>query len=314
MGENCTDYAKLYNTTGFRIASAFTMAAGAITIICAVSTAVVIFASQSHRLYHFRLILYYCISAALFGLANCINRIDYAFASDPTRRDQSCAGAGFIFQYAMWSLLISILSVTLSINVKMTLKRDLKGTEPASLFAAFVLPLLINWIPFVKQGYGRWGNYCIIRIYDEKCVLYQFGNVSAIVLVGMPWTVGIVAIIAVTSVSIVLTLYRTRTRKGDDKGYDDLVKKVTRKEALSLLWCPLALLLLVAPIIAVLFNDTRRPTLWLWGVCEFLIALDPGLLAVAYTYRKYLLVLKKYRVVCTNDTCTKRSSVDLEDI
>ncbi|KAL5457561.1 hypothetical protein EMCRGX_G034832 [Ephydatia muelleri] len=142
MGENCTDYAKLYNTTGFRIASAFTMAAGAITIICAVSTAVVIFASQSHRLYHFRLILYYCISAALFGLANCINRIDYAFASDPTRRDESCAGTGFVFQYAMWSLLISILSVTLSINVKMTLKRDLKGTEPASLFAAFVLPLL----------------------------------------------------------------------------------------------------------------------------------------------------------------------------
>eukprot|EP00731_Ephydatia_muelleri_P032232 Em0023g739a len=255
------------------------MAAGAITIICAVSTAVVIFASQSHRLYHFRLILYYCISAALFGLANCINRIDYAFASDPTRRDESCAGTGFVFQYAMWSLLISILSVTLSIN-----------------------------------GYGRWGNYCIIRIYDEKCVLYPFGNVSAIVLVGMPWTIGIVAIITVTSVSIVLTLYRTRTRKGDDKGYDDLVKKVTRKEALSLLWCPLALLLLVAPIIAVLFNDTRRPTLWLWGVCEFLIALDPGLLAVAYTYRKYLLVLKKYRVVCTNDTCTERSSVDLEDI
>lgn len=314
MGENCTDYAKLYNTTGFYLVSSLTAAAGAITLTCAVSAVAVIFASQSHRLYHFRLIIYYCISAALFGLANCINRIDYAYASDPGRRDWSCAAAGFFFQCTMWSLLISILSVTLSINVKTTLRRDLKGAEPASLFATFVLPLLINWIPFVRQGYGRWGNYCIIRIYDEKCVLYQFGNVSAIVLVGLPWTIGILTIIAVTSASIVVTMYRTRTRQGDDEGYDDLIKKVTRKEALSLLWCPLALLLLVAPIIAVLSNDTKQPTLWLWGVCEFLIALDPGLLALAYTYRKYLLVLKKYG---TNKVCSKRvrqNEADAEDI
>lgn len=297
MVDNCTNYSQLYSSSSFHVGSVLAAAAGAITVLCAVSTIVVIVLSKSYKTYHFRLILYYCISATLFGVANSINRIDYAFASDPARRNQSCAWVGFYFQCTLWSLLISILSVTLGINVKTTFRRDVKSAEAVSLLATFLLPLLINWIPFVGQGYGQWGNYCIIRIYSENCELFHFGNISAVVFIGLPWTVGMLVIITATVASIALIVYRTRTRKDADKGYDDLVKTVTRKEALSLLWCPFVLLLLLAPIIALLADDPLHPTVWLWGVCEFLVALDPGLIAIAYTARKYLFVLAKCRIL-----------------
>ena len=308
MAESCTSYAGIYNVTSFRVVSALTATAGAVTFLCAVTTIAVIFASKSHHLYHFRLVLYYCISAALFGVANCVNRVDYAFASDPVRRNRSCSWAGFFFQYTMWSLLVSILSVTLGINVKMVLRRDPKNVEYVSLFAAFVLPLLINWIPFVKGGYGQWGNYCIMRIYNESCYIFEFGNVSSIVLIGLPWTIGVITIITATVVSIALIMHRTRTRKGED---DDLVMRVTRKGALSLLWCPFVLILLVAPIIAMLLDDSRNPKFLLWGVCEILVALDPGLIALAYTTRKYLFVLKKCRVLQLN---TKQKEPKDDDV
>ena len=298
-----------YGIVGFRlVAATVATASGVVCLLCAAWSMVVLVASKALRDYQYRLIFYYCITAAVFGAVNAVNRADY-FVQSPAAQD-FCPWAGFALQCAIWSLLASALTVNLSITVKTAFQCEHKITEPVSLVAIFIVPPLVNWIPFVKEAYGKAGNYCYIASSSEGCAISEIQIILEATLLWLPWLAASLVILVVSAVSMAVMIYRTRT--GDEMGKRDnysLARRVTRRAALSVLWCPFVLILLQLPLVVRVAYDyvyPFQPLAWMWYLSDTFTALDPGLIAIGYTLSKHLLVLRSWKESCSKLLCPGR--------
>lgn len=287
------------------VAATLATASAIVCIVCAVWTMLVIVASRGLLDYQYRLIFYYCISAAMFGVANAVNRVDYFIQSSAA--NDFCPWAGFALQCTIWSLLASALVVNLSITVKTAFQREHKKLEPVSVFVIFVLPLLLNWVPFVKEAYGKTGNYCYLALFNEDCTTSEIQIILEATLLWLPWISASSVIFAMSAVSVVVMIYRTRSV--DDRDNYSLIRRVTRRAALSVLWCPFVLILLQLPLmirVAYEYINPFQPLAWMWCLSDTFTALDPGLIAIGYTVSKHFYVLRNWKEACSKAMCPEK--------
>ena len=173
-----------------------------------------------------RLIMYIAIAQMSFSL---VNTVDLAalMAYENQSALHYCQAIGFITQMTNWWGVLSILIISVDIFLKVALPRlKTEKYEIPYLLIIFALPLLFNWIPFIKSSYGPSVYFCWIRASDlTDCTLFAFGLWLRVVLYYVPlFTIMIVIFLLLLAARIIIA--RRRTGNYDPGTREKIVKEM----------------------------------------------------------------------------------------
>lgn len=123
----------------------------------------VIIILRKYKFFMQRLILYLALAALSIVLAACFDFTAADSSYNSTAGNIYCTINGFAQQMALWWFTMSALVISIVVFIQVVLKRDVARFEVLFVLLIFLLPLLINWIPFVSKGYGPFQYYCWIK-------------------------------------------------------------------------------------------------------------------------------------------------------
>lgn len=221
-----------------------------------------------------RLLLYLTIVTTLSSLANLLSPIAYIADTTPPHDatvgvasseggggggggEGFCAFAGFFTQVTTWMTLCSISSITLYLLVRTTCDRNTQRLEWLYAGLTFALPLLLNWIPFLSDSYGRDVVWCWIRSYnynynnnnnsDSGCT-HNVGKWLQLGLLYVP-LYSVMLILVILYVVIIVTIFRRRRRLtgGDGNPHGRKVLRKIVSEVVSLMAYPVIYIVLCLP-------------------------------------------------------------------
>ena len=232
-----------------------------------------------------RLILYLCVAASLNATAEILRLHSVFFDVESGWQRRLCMASGCFEQVSAWWQLLAVSCITLSVFVKVLCNRNPEKVEILFPILIFILPLTINWIPFINSTYGRAGAWCWIRNVDSECKPIPFGQFLRFAL----WFVPLYIILFFLLVSYFLILCKIRLQKRKWHGrYDpdaEEQREKMRKEVWPLLWYPAFYIFLnIFPLI----NRTQgaisphHPVLVLWLLQAISSPLQGGFVCVAY--------------------------------
>ena len=275
-----------FTSRGFIIITAINKASACVTLLACLLVIGTILLFKKYMLYTQRLILYLSVSAALHSLSQAAGASVFFPMNDSYNYSAYCIWSGFFFQYTGWMFLVSLSIIVADMYARVVLQKETPHREWIYILAIFVLPLLVNWIPFIDHAYGQAGPWCWIRSvnYDDNCSIYPLGLVWQVVLLYGPlFTLCIVAI--VLSILLVRHLYRHKyTGKYDP--HEDKQKKLMLKEAIPFVIYPWIFLFingvsLMHRIVVAVTHDQRR-ILVLWGASVVLTITQGGIATVIF--------------------------------
>ena len=185
----------------------------AIEVLAAVMCCLVvslIFYFKAYKKFIFRFAIYITIAAFVNSIVFILktlpvaNTCGYNLISDET----FCTIAGFMDQYSTSIIFSLMFWIALHLFVLTVFRRIYKSRkyEAGGLILSLVVPLVFSIIPFInfKNGtmYGMAGDWCYIKLTDEKCQRFKEGLIEQFTLWYGPLlffvTVNFVAILAVT--------------------------------------------------------------------------------------------------------------------
>ena len=175
-----------YNSSEFTVVTGLRAGSGTLSLVLSLLSTAVIVVFRKYTVFLQRLVLYYCIAAALSGLFAAFHRVDYWGVNTAT--EQYCKFSGFFQQYSDWIVLLSIFFLTTGVifnaaeSRRRAVVRSRRHTSTLLPLMIFVIPLLFNWVPFMFAAYGRAGPYCWIRGQEEDCSPFRTGVVLQIAL------------------------------------------------------------------------------------------------------------------------------------
>lgn len=233
-----------------------------------------------------RLILYLAIVAAMKSSATILQRVDYdnqvsAFYNG------FCIFGGFYSQVTSWMVLNVIITITVSLLVTAFSNKPPEKYEPLFLVLIFVVPFTFNWIPFIKQAYGRAGPWCWIRSVERvTCEGFTFGKVLQFTLFYVPLYA--ILLVLMTMYGIVLVKVHRNRKKWTGKFNPDAerLRKVTKRQILPLILFPLIYFFLYLPLLVNRihdFVDPDNPNSALWFIAAALFPLEGGGVAIVFT-------------------------------
>lgn len=137
---------------------------GSVSMLSCVVVFIIAVLLHKYRQSSQRLILYLVFSASLTASTYILHG-----AHHDTEETVYCKAVGFIEQLSTWMILLATCCLTFDLLYKVvSLIFDTRRFEPIYLFIIFVLPFLFNWIPFVKNAYGRSGALCWIKLMEQN--------------------------------------------------------------------------------------------------------------------------------------------------
>ena len=258
------------------------------TIACAGVIALIIIL-RKHYFYTQRLILYLNIAALLNSVSIVLRLQRIGYKSDSDALEGLCVFTGAFDHITAWSELIAICCITINLLLNAVFHKNTEKLEKVYFILIFFFPLTFNWIPFIKNTYGKAGAWCWIRGQDDDtCEDFQFGIYLRFIL----WYVPSYVILAILLVIYILIIYKVgRNRRQFEGKYDpetDMLKKQMQKEVRPLLWYPLIYFILnIFPLMNRVHDTIETdPELTLWILHAIFSPLQGGFIAVAFTLDK----------------------------
>ena len=125
---------------------------------------------------------------------------------------------GLIFSFKISSKVIPSLGSVYQLNkakVKTFTNRgwEINKLEVPNLAVIVVLPLVIDWIPFVTNSYGPFGAWCWISILDQDCSTHMAGLWEQIWLWDIPFGVVAFLTLVLFIASLCVLVYAVKTTK-----------------------------------------------------------------------------------------------------
>ena len=269
-----------FDTLPFKIVAAVHAFSGSVSLLCSVTAIIIAMVLRKYFFFAQRLVIYYSMSVSLYGLSSVVQSVDFFVKSEGT--DWFCVLAGFIFQYTLWTVLMSTCCISLATCSKTFIQNANFNLDAACVVLIYIIPLAFNWIPFVGVAYGRSGPSCWIRITNEDCSTSTFGIVLRYAL----WLVPSGAVILFTIVAYAGSLVKVYQRSKDDIDFQ-LIRKKTMQKVAPLVWFPVSFALVNVPCFVNNIYETLFPNktlLILWAVHAILTPLGPAVIAVALSY------------------------------
>ncbi len=258
-----------------------------------IACGIVIFSMFALRKYHFfvqRLILYLCISALINSFSIMLRfQRSTRFLPNDVDLHVLCIITAFIDQATAWAENIAISCITFNLLLTAVFNKDTDRFEPVYASLIFILPLLINWIPFIENTYGEAGAWCWISNTDQDCNEIIFGNYARLFLWYVPSTTILIIVILVY---LFIVIWVTRQRQNWVGKFDpetERKKANLQKEVLPLMFYPLGFLIInLFPLINRIhgFIYITEPSYPLWVLHAIFSPLQGGYIAVVYTLDK----------------------------
>ena len=240
------------------------------------------------RFFSQRLILYLAISAAIMSIGIVLQRTDY---ENQTKRSyfNFCIFAGFLNQVSIWMVINSVTSIVIFITLRIFTSISPSKCEPFLIFYILILPLMLNWIPFINLTYGKAGVWCWIRSQKENCEQYLFGRILQPVLLYIPLYV-ISSVLVVVYIVILIKLHCTRKQwRGKLDFETERFRRQIKQEIRPLMIYPLIFFIFnIVPLVNCIYTqvhpESHHPALWLLagiaypvqgGVIAITFSLDP---------------------------------------
>lgn len=204
MAENETNCREQFETQTFIAIAGLRAMMGSISFLTSIFVIIVIVYFKKYVLYTQRLILYLSISVSL----NALTVITQAGVYLPMENEAVmvyCQISAYLSQTTDWSELVAICLVTL--DLYLTAATNIKSKQEIfQVLLIFLLPPLINLLPFIHSSYGPAGPWCWIKKYDEDCSVSKFGKVFRIVL----WYVPVMLMIFFLITTYIVIYYKLR--------------------------------------------------------------------------------------------------------
>ena len=203
-----------------------------------------IFLTKQHLQYVNRLILYLIIVSLVWS-------VSIIFQTVPVEHDQqkmdvvvkegwqgACEAIGYLSQFMESVKILMVCWIVLHLFLLIIFKYNLrkKSHEVAGLLVVVGVPLLKDWIPFVRRRYGLSGLWCWIRLTDEHCGSLDDGIIMMAIVEYIPVLLAIIFTV-VCFINITVTLCK-RAHRADMKWKWTAVYQQGMAEAATLMVYP----------------------------------------------------------------------------
>ena len=132
----------------------------ATVVVNTVALALLVF-FKLYKTFSERLVLYLLLSALFFSLVLSAMSITGAVVDLREHLQTLCKALGFLFQYAMWLLLLFTIFMVFHLAALIFLYKPLHKCEVFFvLFLLLIFPLLFSWVPFLHDLYDCSGVDC----------------------------------------------------------------------------------------------------------------------------------------------------------
>ncbi len=185
--DNSSDSCYMFSATEIQdITTARIVVSSAAVAMCLVGI-IVILALRQYRTFVHRLAIYLMVAALLQGTSTGLEVVPVHHNGTVVEVrhgfHDACVAIGFAGQVTEWQIVMvfSWIIVYLILLAIFKYRANSKRHEIAGLVVSLLVPLTINWLPFIHNMYGLAGPWCWIRTTNKDCrdhikagVIYQF--------------------------------------------------------------------------------------------------------------------------------------------
>lgn len=267
-----------FESRDYTIVAAITSSLGFVSSLACFFVIGIIVLYKKYLFFTQRLILYLAIAALLNSLSLMLQIV--------TRFTPNgfCIFSAFLTQLASWSELVAVVCIIVNI-LAVAFQRQTEKLEGLYLLLIFVLPVTFNWIPFIKDGYGKSGAWCWIRPYKDDCSRFGYG----IILQALLWYVPLYIVLTTMIVFYVIIVVKLKWDSGCWKApYSHDAKR--RKEQIMnevkpLFWFPIVYFVNSIFLLTIRLQvaTSSEPTLAVWIIAALTYPLQGGFMAVIFT-------------------------------
>ena len=227
--------------------TAAVVSVSALAVIACAIAVILIIVLKLYKKFLNRLVLYLMVAAGSYSVAFilAITPVYHSNGGVQVREglDGLCAAFGFFNQMTEWIFhgTMAWVIVYLTLMAVFKYQADKPKHEVSGLVIILLLPLIINWIPFVNKMYGLSGIWCWIKLTNGDCHSdHTLGVVYHFTLYYGPFSI-LVFCSYVAFIAIVVVLCKERAASGRERAesFKREAHRQALKEALPLLAYPL---------------------------------------------------------------------------
>ena len=291
----------VYDTYPYVIVAVVSSGSGIVSALCCIFVICLVFLLKKHYFFTQRIILYHCL-VALFRSVALITRFHrFGYKNESKLQTVMCSISGFLDQLTSWYLLMDYSVITFTLLMTAVLHKNVARLERLYVVLIFVLPLTFNWIPFIKNTYGRFDENCWIRTTNfDDCSEHRFGYIVQTVLWNMHFYIFLILSISTYVVIITFLVWQKwhQRRKIGNGSNTDALKKSLNDEVWSLVFFPFGVVALNVVTLAKKVYDIiyiDRPSYELHLANAAISHLQGGYIALVYTLNRDTLRQLTYR-------------------
>ncbi len=305
---NCS----FYDDTDHAIVAAIRAGMGVFSALCCLIVIAVIVGFRKYSFFSQRLILYLAIAALFHSLSYSLARINYY--TPRYLYDNYCYFGGFINLYSSWVEVLALCCLTFNVFINAVLDR-----WPASwlhyvyLVFMYSCPLLWCWVPILKHTYATTKGWCDLRVVDENCTTFPFGNILRFTVWYAPLYIVLFFCFLATIIAAVSIHRRSKMWYGIYNPNHQQKESRLKNEVKPLIWYPIVYLLLTVFSLANRVDIAVNPdntTIVLWYFHVFTSPLRGAFVAIVYALdpetRKRISPRRIYSLCCA---CGKKKDV-----
>ena len=210
-----------------------------------------------------------------------------------------CETAGFLHQYAGWTVIVFVCWITVYMFMLVAWKRTPRKRvyEAAGVIVSLLVPCTFNWLPFINNMYGLAGAWCWIRLTHSHCALKDFKQGLAYEF-GL-WYAPVIFVVAlnflVICVMLVVLCKKVRSNRVDVQAREGKQYRKAIKEILPLLFYPVFFIFVVCLAVAnrvsyaLTVSKGDHPFFPLWVVHAFADPARPLVIPLCFLLHPYTL-------------------------
>lgn len=287
--DNSSIFCSPFNTWPYYQVAIVRASAGGVSFLACLAVIVMMLSFRKHLLFKQRLIFYLNVAAMINAFFIVIQGANYFPNTTSKYFEIYCTVIGFCDQTSQTSLFVAIGCITTDLFFTSALHKEYK-LEKLYITLIFVLPLLVNWVPFVFEGYWSAGPWCWITKYERNnCSETDF---APLMLTFILWYIPAYVMLAVTLLVYIIIVVSIKRQKYKYSGVyapnAEHQRRSMEKEVKLLIWYPLIFLIInIFPFINRVCETLCNGEVFeLWMMHALFSPLQGGFIALVYAFDK----------------------------
>jgi len=260
---NCT---VAFHTPSFEKVGVVRAAVSALSLLMCCGAIVISLLLKRWKVFNQRLVLYLLIAGVLISLSTLIG-VEFSHDNSASL-DNLCRFSGYLTQTSALIFLNAVFAITIYLFLLVVADYNSDKYRRLYFLAIFLPPLLITWVPFTQDAYGKTGVWCWIKSVNQStCEDIVFGQYMEYFLYYVPIYLLLLIMIFLYLIMVLDIIRRQRKNVWLNNEETKQKLKMMKSELLSLAAYPLIYAILnIPPIINRIYSsrNPEDPSLVLW--------------------------------------------------